>query len=282
MSDNPLNKYFRRPALWIKLPTGGRWYNNGEVSLNEQGEVQIYGLSAIDDIMLNTPDALLNGHALRSVIKNCVPDVKDVHRLLQPDLDAIYLGIKAATNNGKFDLDRKCPQCKHENHFEVNCMHLIDSMSFVDDSDTMITVDQLRIHVRPYDFDMRSVLLHKQFEEQRVLNQIDKETEQNDEFSRAEAVAISIERLSRLTFKLVAETITCVEVMDGSNVTVTDPNYINEWLTNIDKNTADAVISAVNDLNLIGPPKEIPITCQSCNHTWKEQMSFDPVLFFGR
>lgn len=80
MSDNPLKQYFRQPALYLRLPTVGRWYDGGEVRVNEDAELAIYGLSAVDDIMLNTPDAMLNGKALENVIKNCAPDILNVKK----------------------------------------------------------------------------------------------------------------------------------------------------------------------------------------------------------
>ena len=205
MSNNPLQKHFRRPALWVKLPTGGRWYQDGSVDMNENQEVRIYGLNAIDDIMLNTPDALLNGHALESVIQSCVPEIKNVKKVLQPDLDAIFLGIKAATNNGKFEINRKCTECKHENTFDVQCNHLLDSMTYVEDSDTMIMIGtDLQVHIKPYSFEMRSVLIQKQMEEQRTLSAIEKNENIVDDMQRADLLARSIEKLTHLTFRLVA------------------------------------------------------------------------------
>ena len=283
MANNPLQKHFRRPALWIRLPTGGRWYQDGSVQTNENNEVRIFGLTAIDDIMLNTPDALLNGHALESVLQSCVPDIKNIKRVLQPDLDAIFLGIKAATNNGKFEIERKCEACEHENNFEVQCNHLLDSMTYVDDSDTVVLIyTDLRVHIRPYDFEMRSILIQKQLEEQRTLGAIERDEQIIDDMQRADLLARSIEKLTHLTFKLVANSITAVEMLGTDQITVADKEHIAEWLTNIPKSTADAVITAVNELNQVGPPKETDAQCTECGHTWKEKLQFDPALFFTR
>ena len=281
MSNNPLQKHFRRPALWVKLPTGGRWYQDGSVEMNEEQEVRIYGLNAIDDIMLNTPDALLNGHALETVLQSCVPEIKNVKKVLQPDLDAIFLGIKAATNNGKFEITRNCPKCQHENTFDVQCNHLLDSMTYVDDSDTMIMIGtDLQVHIKPYSFEMRSVLIQKQMEEQRTLSAIEKNENIVDDMQRADLLARSIEKLTHLTFRLVADSIVAIEMIGVDTVTVSDKDHITEWLTNIDKSTADAVIEAVNNLNKVGPPKETHAQCTNCNHTWIEKLTFDPALFF--
>jgi len=281
MSNNPLQKHFRRPALWIKLPTLGRWYTDGSVNFNQEEQVTIFGLSAKDDIMLNTPDALLNGHALETVIQSCVPDVRDVKKLLQPDLDAIFLGIKAATNNGKFEIERKCEACGHENNFEVQCGRLIDMTTYVEDSDTIIMIGtDLRIRIRPYSYEMRTMLIQKQLEEQRTLTAIERDEKIVDDMQRADILARSVEKLATLTFNLVAQSITSIEMLGPDAVLVTDSGHIAEWLQNIDKNTADAVIEAVNNLNMIGPPKETDAQCSECGHKWKEKLTFDPALFF--
>lgn len=282
MADNPLQRYFRRPALWIKLPTLGRWYQHGEVNFNESQEVRIFGLNAVDDVMLNTPDALFNGYALESVLKSCVPDIQDVKRVLQPDLDAIFLGIKAATNNGKFEIERKCESCGHENAFDLQCNHLLDSMTYIEESETMVEIDtDLRVFVQPYDFEMRSMLLQKQMEEQRTLNLIERDENFANDVLKADALARSIEKLTKMTFDLVANAITAIELLGADRQMVTDRNFIAEWLTNCDKNTAQVVIDAVNNLNRVGPPKTTQAQCISCGHTWKENLNFDPTLFFS-
>lgn len=283
MSDNPLSRYFRRPALWLRLPTGGRWYDGSEVKLNEQGEVRVFGMNAIDEIMLNTPDALFNGHALESVIQSCVPDALQVKRLLQPDLDAIFLAMRSASTGGKLDIDRKCAKCGHDNSFEVQIAHLLDRMTYVEDGDTRISInDQLTVHIRPYDFTMRNVMIQRQLDEQRLLKDAEDASEGMDDLRKAALVAEGIERISRLTFQLVAGTITSVIIHDGKDTHVTDHSHISEWLTNVDRSVAMAIVDAVNKLNSVGPPREMPIECQSCHHQWQESLSFDPALFFTR
>ena len=283
MSNNPLQKHFRRPALWIKLPTLGRWYTDGSVDMNQEQQVRIFGLNAKDDIMLNTPDALLNGHALESVIQSCVPEVRDAKKLLQPDLDAIFLGIKAATNNGRFEIERKCEECNHENNFEVQCARLIDMTTYVEDSDTVIMIgSDLRVRIKPYSYEMRTMMIQKQLEEQRVLTAVEQDQQITDDMQRADILARSIEKLTTMTFNLVAQSITAIEMLGQDAMVVTDSEHIAEWLTNIDKSTADAVIEAVNALNDVGPPKETEAQCKECGHRWKEKLSFDPALFFTR
>ena len=68
MSDNPLKQYFRRPAVYLKLPSGGLGYPEGTIDMPDTGELPVYPMTAIDEITSRTPDALFNGTAVVEVI----------------------------------------------------------------------------------------------------------------------------------------------------------------------------------------------------------------------
>jgi hypothetical protein len=282
MSNNPLKQYFRQPKLYVRLPTKGRWYGNGEVEMNDEGEVPIYPMSAIDDIMLNTPDAMLNGQALEKVICNCVPDIKNIKRLMLPDLEAVFVGIKSATNDGKADYDRKCPKCQHENTFEMNCQAILDNTTFIDDQDLMLKFDgDLEVHVKPYDFEMRQIFVKKEFEEEKALRALDANSKDADEMTKAAMLATSVDRIAQMTFGLVSRSIEKIVILK-TNTEVTDTKFITEWLMGISKQQADVVMEAVNRLNATGVMKKIEVSCASCGHSWEDPISFDPASFFGK
>ena len=282
MSDNPLSQYFRQATVYVKLPTKGYWYGDNSVTFTQDGEVAVFPLSAIDDILLNTPDAMLNGQALEKVMKNCVPDIKDVKQLLIPDMEAIFVAIKAASNNGKVDLDRKCPKCNHENTYEVNCNNLLSGTEFVNEQDTVIAFqDDLLLYVKPYTFEMRQIFIKREFEEERLLRNIDDSNKDIDELAKARILGESIDRISKITFELVSRSIEKIHLVKQDQ-TIFDKKHINEWLVNISKAQADIVIDAVNNLNQTGVSKKLPVACVKCNHAWEETMSFDPSSFFAK
>jgi T4 bacteriophage base plate protein len=282
MSSNPLKQYFRQARVYVKLPTLGKWYTSEDVTMTEESEVGVFALTALDDIMLNTPDAMLNGRALEQVISNCCPDIKNVKKFMLPDLEALYVGIKSASNNGKADYDRKCPKCQHENTYELNCQLLLDNASFVDPADSILNFDdKLEVHLRPYTFEMRQLFLKREFEEERTLRALDESNKDLDELAKADLLAQSVNRLSSITFTLVSQSIEKI-VMLQENITVTELEHINEWLTGISKMQADLVIEAVNRLNATGVQKTMPVQCVSCGESWEDTLSFDPSSFFGK
>lgn len=280
MSENPLKKHFRQPALYVKLPTLGHWYSADEVVMTEDNEIAVYPMAALDDIMLNTPDAMLNGQALEKVIKSCVPDIKNVKRLMLPDLDALFVGIKSAANNGIADYDRKCPKCNHENTFELNCQMLLDHMTHINNDDLTVNFnDELIVHVKPYDFEMRQLFIKREFEEEKLIRAIEASNKDLDELEKASILGESVDRLSHITFTLVSRSIEKIEMLK-EKTTVTSQEFINEWLISITKQQADIVIEAVNKLNATGIMKSIDVQCTNCEHTWSDPLNFDPTSFF--
>jgi T4 bacteriophage base plate protein len=282
MSSNPLKQYFRQARAYVKLPTLGKWYTKEDVYITDDGEVGVYALTALDDIMLNTPDAMLNGRALEQVITNCCPDIKNVKKFMLPDLEVLYVGIKSASNNGRADYDRKCPKCEHENTFELNCQMLLDTCSYIDPNDTILVFDgQLEVHIKPYTFEMRQLFLKREFEEERALRAIDNSEQELDELQKADILGQSVSRLSEITFALVSQSIEKIVILKDNTV-VSDLQHINEWLTGITKVQADMVIEAVNKLNATGVQKTLPVQCQECGEEWEDQLTFDPSSFFGK
>ena len=63
MQNNPLRQFFRRPAVFFKLPSGGKNYAPGVLDMPENEEFPVYPMTAIDEISMRTPDALFNGSA---------------------------------------------------------------------------------------------------------------------------------------------------------------------------------------------------------------------------
>jgi len=68
-SHNPLKKYFRQPKIYISLPSQGKFYPDGSIEMTENGELPVYSMTAKDEMIIKTPDALLNGSSTVEVIQ---------------------------------------------------------------------------------------------------------------------------------------------------------------------------------------------------------------------
>ena len=63
-----LEKHKRQPKIFIDLPSQGKFYNSDVVSKTEG--LAVFGMTAMDEIMLKTPDALFSGEATAQVMKS--------------------------------------------------------------------------------------------------------------------------------------------------------------------------------------------------------------------
>ena len=128
ISTNPLRQYFRRPAVHIKLPSNGRYYDSTVIEMPESGELPVFPMTAIDDITAHTPDALFNGSAVTDIIKSCIPNIKDPWKINSIDLDAILIAIRNASGDGKMDVESTCPKCNSTFPYSINLMAILSQI----------------------------------------------------------------------------------------------------------------------------------------------------------
>ena len=112
-----------------------------------------------------TPDALLNGEALMSVLKNCLPNISDVNKLVEPDINTLMLGIKIASTGPTLDYETNCPKCNKEHNFQINLTNILETQTFMDEDDSININGELVIHVRPYNFEQRNLTLLNEIDE---------------------------------------------------------------------------------------------------------------------
>lgn len=95
---NPLLGKLRLPGQTFRLPSHGLFYTNGELDASvKNGEVEVYPMTAIDEIVLTTPDKLLSGKAISDVFMRCIPQVRDPNQLLSKDVDFLLACLRVMT-----------------------------------------------------------------------------------------------------------------------------------------------------------------------------------------
>jgi hypothetical protein len=75
--NNPLRQYFRQPAIYIKLPSGGKYYADSAIDFPVNGDIPVFPMTVKDELTLKTPDALLSGESTVKVIESCCATIKD-------------------------------------------------------------------------------------------------------------------------------------------------------------------------------------------------------------
>jgi hypothetical protein len=273
---NPLSNYFRQPKMYIRLPSHGQFYPEGALDASEIDEYPVYAMTAKDELMFKTPDALMNGQATVEVIKSCIPAIKNPWAMPSLDLDAVLIAIRIATYGEQMDMNATCPSCQHFNDFTLNLVNYLDSIAQTN-YDTEINVPPLVIHIRPYSYKEISRTAMKSLEQQKIFNVVNNEDMPDEE--KIEKFGESFVKLTQLTVDVVAGCITQIDTPEGA---VTDLDAIKEFVENAPSDVFNAINSRVMDLKEQMSLKAQNVECSECQNQWTVEVTMDQTNFFGK
>jgi hypothetical protein len=273
MNTNPLKQYFRRPSIYLKLPSGGKYYPEGSIDLPENKEVPVYPMTAIDDITSKTPDALFNGIAVIEIIRSCVPNIKDPWQVPATDVDALLIAIRAATNGNMLDVESSCPSCKEESSYNINLVSLLANLGNVNYQDT-INVNDLTIKFNPLSYRKLNDINLAQFEIEKAIRNL--ENMENDE-ERLKSSNNTMKSLNNLSMALITE---AIESIATPSVIVTEKEHINDFLRNCDKHTYDILKTTAVKFRESSQLKPLKVKCIHCQHEYEQPLTLNVTDFF--
>lgn len=273
-NNNPLKQYFRRPAVYIKLPSGGKGYPPGAINMTPTGEFPVYPMTAIDEITSKTPDALFNGTAVCELIKSCVPDIKDPWVVSSNDLDTILIAIRAASSGNNLELNSICPKCENETKYGIDLVAVLTSIS-TGDYDKTLKVGDLEVKFRPLTYKEMNQASMGQFEIQKLFAQIDTAP---DDKTKNEISQTALKAVTELTMDILAKTIEFVQTPSSR---VEEKEYILDFLKNCDKNTYVAIRDYNTDLKTSTELKPLDVKCPNCSNEYKQPFTLNPTDFFA-
>jgi len=276
---NPLSQFMRVPVIYITLPSKGKFNNPDDIEFTSSGEIGVAAMTTKDDLTLKSPEGLLNGETVASIIQSCCPAIKNVKNLPAPDLDVILLAIRHATYGDDMDFDITCPECEHNGMYSTSISHSLATMEFLEDEYFVKLANNVTVYVRPFNYE-NSVkeALQKYNESQTVKLLVDEDLNKNPE--KAKQFTKSLHNLADLMTELCSECI--VKIIDPeNNVIEATAEQIYEWIKFLPRGDAQLIQDKIADINSIGVPKEKIVICEKCEHEWKTQVNFDPASFFG-
>ena len=154
---NPLIQAYRKPALYIPLPSKGEFYKT-KPKLSIDGELAIYAMTARDELITKTPDALFNGEATISVIKSCCPDIDNPKTMPVSDLLVILVGIRQASYGKNIEMDVKCPKCEFQNQLQLDA-NIMLAKAKSESIDRSVTLpSNFKVVCNPYTLEDRTML----------------------------------------------------------------------------------------------------------------------------
>jgi len=273
IQENPLKQYFRRPALYLALPSKGVGYAADVIEFPENKELPVYPMTAIDEITSRTPDALYNGLAVVEIIKSCIPAIKKPWEILNIDLDPILVAIKMATNGQTMELETNCPSCSETSKYDINLAGILASFK-PGDYTKLLELNDLKIKFRPSSYKEVNDASTSQFEIQRALYAIEGV---KDEVEKSKKTNELLKTINNLTTELIVNAIEYIKAPDS---TVFDKNHIREFLLNCDRNTHNTIKETHIELRKSTELKPLDVKCMHCSHEYQQQFNINISDFF--
>jgi hypothetical protein len=274
--SNPLKQYFRRPELYIKLPSHPSTYAKGIIDWTENFELPVYPMTAIDEITSRTPDALFNGTAVVDIISSCIPAIKKPWDLHGTDLDAILIAIKIAANGDKMEIETVCPSCSTNTKYDVNLSSMLYNIS-PGDYETTLKLSDLEFKFRPLTYKEIQKINIAQFEFQKLFNNINDES---NPASNDEKTARSKEALKSITELTMDALASSVEYIKTPTALVDSKKYIAEFMKNCDKKTFTSLRDHSGKLKENTEIKPLKMSCSNCKHEYSQQFTLNISDFF--
>ena len=272
--NNPLRQFFRRPSVYLKLPSGGNFYPPGTIDMPENGELPVFPMTAIDDITVKTPDALFNGQAVTDIIKSCVPNIINPWAVNSIDLDAILLAIRSASSSDGLDVNSICPSCTEGAEYKINLGGILSGIK-APDYNTPFQVGELAIKFRPLTYKEMNEVALSQFDMQRQFSNLDSIQDMEERMLKSKQ---ALQMVTEVTMKTIAKTIESIVAPNGIEVKETD--YILDFLQNCDKNVFESIKDYNTKLRETSAMKPLKIKCIHCQHDYEQPFTINVTDFF--
>ncbi len=282
-NTNPLQKYYRQPAIYIKLPSQGKYYSKEVFTPTETGEIPILPMTAKDELSFKTPDALINGQATVDVIKSCVPNFLDPWKMVNYDTDTILLAIRIATYGETMDISYTVPVTNTLQQHSVNLPSVLEQLSKFKIDDYATTSLGFKIKINPLTYRSLTKVQIANFEQQKLQGTVMDST--LTETQKQTAFAKSWSTLNLVNFSMLVDAIAEITTPDGQ--TVTDRQQIIEFCEKAKSKTIKEIENKLSELRVQAqtPPLKIKATEDQIKAgvpaSYEVPITFDNSNFFG-
>jgi len=275
MSNNPLTQYFRQPAIYVKLPSDGKYYPEAALTIPANRELPVYPMTAIDEISYRTPDALFNGSAVINVIKSCIPDIKDPWSIPAMDVDTILVAIRIASYGHNMEISTTCPYCQHEADYGLDLRSVMDRMKTPDYTSPVIDGD-LEIFFKPMTYKNLNENNQKQFEEQKMLQVLP--SADMPEEQRMSALSAALMKITEITIHAIAQSIASVKT---PTALVSEPAFIEDMLKNCDRRLFAKIRDHIINVKSNAEIQPMMLKCSECTKDYQQTVTLDMTSFFA-
>jgi hypothetical protein len=273
--NNPLKQYFRQPAIYIRLPSQGAFYPDGAIDMPPNGEIPVYPMTAIDEITYRTPDALFNGSATTSVIRSCVPNIIEPWAIPAMDIDTILVSIRIASYGHTMEIESSCPHCKNQDTFGIDLRTMLDAMKSPD-FQQHIDFRDIEIYFRPMTYKNLNDNNKKQFDEQRMLQNLDNIDQPDEE--KINLLSQALKKITEITVEALGQSIAAIKT---PTALVTDQAFIQDFLKNCDRQLFNQIRDHIVAQKNMSELQPLTMHCPACTKEYRQALTLDMSNFFA-
>lgn len=275
-TENPLKKFYRQPQLYIKFPSNGRWWPDGSLQRTVTNEYPVFAMTAKDELMLKTPDALLNGQSTVDVIQSCVPNIKDAWNTPICDIDLILLAIRLATYGNKMDFTSICPHCNHKNELALDLQVLMERYQNTPKYHKVLKIENLEICLKAENYKSFNKKAITMFEEQRTLQLLNQNNlPEEEKFAKFKEL---FNNLLSLKVEQLSGNVSYIKLED--NLVVENELFINDFFQNCDRKIWNTVKDELDNIIKENKANLITLSCESCKKEFETPLTFEMSNFF--
>lgn len=272
---SPLQKYKRQPKLFIDLPSKGVWFPKAQLEKAEQ--IEVYSMTANDEIGLKTPDALYTGLAVKRLIESCVPAIKDAWYVSLRDLDYILAAIRLASYGESIELTNTCSKCETKDTYGLEVQAMLNHLESSEPRYEAV-IDGFTFKLRPLTYKEVTDFQQEVFQIRRTMQQSLATMEETPE--KAKKTQELYDRLKQKTLETIAASV--FEIITPEGDSETTPAFIADFIINGDKQYYNGLqeLYDENQQQLKLPDTEVE--CSNCGNKTKINPDLDYSNFFAR
>ena len=274
-NSNPLLKYVRQPAIFWEPPSAGQWWPTDSLEPAPSGAFPVLPMSARDEIMLKTPDALINGSAIVDLFQSCIPNIKNAWDMPSIDVDSALIAIRIASMGETMSFSSSCPNCSTEADYDADLRNILDNIHCP--HYVPFEFKKLTFQLRPQRYFNMNASNQVRFIEQSIYQSLSNQ-ELTDE-QRQELVTKQIAQAEQLNYEILMSSTEYIATPEDERVT--EPEQIKEFYQSAETAIIKRVKQEMDSYAEAAGIKPMDLKCDSCGHQYQRELVFDYASFFG-
>lgn len=283
---NPLLNV-RIPGGRFQLPSGGLFYENGELSNDViNGELEIFPMTSYDEILIRSPDLLLTGVAIERVFKRCIPQVLKPLELFSKDVDFLLICLRSISFGSSMTLihNHGCSvdvenhetkqiesiQCK-DYEYDISIDDFVSRTKQIDsttiNSEYMCKIQDKLVYLTPIRYST-------------VISILSVDMEQFNNLPQEEAAKKMYEQTTQQLSQLILKIVIPSSGSQLEDICVTDVNQIHEWIKTLSPKDIRELNLNIDKSSSWGPEMTYKLKCKHCNEPIALEVPLNPMHFF--